>query len=46
MEYIRYEYLIKDSEGRKITGSFTLKSTANKDIVKELKAVEVERFRY
>lgn len=44
MTYIRYEYLIKDSKLGDYTGSFTLKEEADKSIVEELHAHEVERF--
>jgi len=44
MKYIRYEYDIYDEKKRYIRGSFTLKEDADKTIVEELKADEVERF--
>lgn len=44
MEFIRYEYQIINEYGEVIIGSFTLKVNADKSVVDELNAHEVERF--
>ena len=44
MKLIRYEYPITDEINGTYYGSFTLKANSDKQIVKKLKAKEIEKF--